>query len=41
VLIALSIAVANLSFPPNQGVEHGHRKVDLNPLVLAALLRPE
>lgn len=30
-----------LSFPPNQGGEQVHRKVDLNPLVLAVLLRPE
>jgi hypothetical protein len=30
-----------LSFPPNQGGEQVHRKVDLNPLVLAALLRTE
>jgi hypothetical protein len=29
-----------LSFPPDQTVQ-GHRKVDLNPLVHAALLRPE
>jgi hypothetical protein len=30
-----------LSFPPNQGGEQVHRKVDLNPMVLAALLRTE
>jgi hypothetical protein len=30
-----------LSFSPNQNGEQVHRKVDLNPLVLSALLRPE
>ena len=26
-----------LSFPPDEGSEHQHRKVDVNPLALAAL----